>query len=262
MAPEQYLPGAEVKPAADIYALGLLAYTLLVGTDYWHEELERDENVFAFALIAMKGTVEPPTIRALRVAQMPLAPAFDAWFAKATALAPAARFATASEAVRQLAIALRVNLPPPRPTAPSLHGIIPELSLPDLAHSSRTTPAGSATTMQLRPERSKKRWAVAGAAGALLAIGVAVVAVRSGTAPSQAAVQVAAVQPELAVPAETFRAPLPAETAAPAAENDSKPAEAAPAQPGVAGGKTRPKAPKAAPGTPAKPATKPVYSRD
>src|SRR5687767_571735 len=28
MAPEQFLPGAEVTPAADIYALGLLAYTL------------------------------------------------------------------------------------------------------------------------------------------------------------------------------------------------------------------------------------------
>jgi serine/threonine-protein kinase len=260
MAPEQYLPGAEVTPAADIYALGLLAYTLLVGTDYWHEELNRDENVFVFALIAMKGAIEAPSARALRAAGMPLAPGFDAWFAKATALSPAARFATASEAVRELAIALRVNLPPPRPTAPSLQGILPELSISDFAHSSRTTPAGSVATMQLRPERSKKRWAVVGAAGSLLAIGLAVMAMKSGTAPVHAAVQVAAVQPEPAVPVDTLRAPLPAEMAA---ENDSKPAEAAPAQPGAAAGKTRPKAtPKPAPGTPAKPAPKPVYSRD
>ena len=62
--PSNILPGAEVTPAADIYALGLLAYTLLVGTDYWHEELERDDNVFAFALIAMKGPVELPSARA------------------------------------------------------------------------------------------------------------------------------------------------------------------------------------------------------
>jgi len=265
MAPEQYLPGAEITPAADIYALGLLAYTLLVGTDYWHEELERDENVFAFALIAMKGAVEAPSVRALRVAHMPLAPAFDAWFAKATALSPTARFATASEAVRELAIALRVNLPPPRPTAPSLQAIVPDLSIPDFAHSSRTTPAGSAATMQLRPERSKKRWVVAGAAGALLVIGVAVMAFRSGTATSgHAAVQVAAVPPEPAVTPEAARAPLPAETVAPSTENDSKPAEgAAPAvQPAAGGAKPRPKTAKSAPSTPAKPAAKPVYSRD
>jgi hypothetical protein len=88
-------------------------------------------------------------------------------------------------------------------------------------------------------------------------------ALRSGTAtPRQVAVQIAAAQPERAVPAETIRAPLPAEIVTPAAENDSRPAEAAPAQTGAAAGKTRPKAPKSAPGTPAKPAPKPVYSRD
>src|SRR5689334_10872013 len=108
MAPEQYLPGSEVTPAADIYALGLLAYTLLVGTDYWHEELERDDNVFAFALIAMKGPIEAPSARALRVAGMALPPSFDAWFRRATAITPQARYATASEAVRELSTALRV----------------------------------------------------------------------------------------------------------------------------------------------------------
>jgi serine/threonine-protein kinase len=266
MAPEQYLPGAEVTPAADIYALGLLAYTLLVGTDYWHEELARDENVFVFALIAMKGTIEAPSLRALRVAEMPLSPGFDGWFAKATALSPSARFATASEAVRELAIALRVNLPPARPTAPSLQGLIPELSIPDLAHSSRTTPAGSAATMQLRPSHSKKRWVVAGAAGSLLAIGMAAMALRSGTAGSgQAAAQVAVAQPDPAPVPEAVRTPLPADTVASAAELDSKTAEAAQlaAHPGSAAAKARAKTSKSGPGTtPAKPAPKPVYSRD
>jgi serine/threonine-protein kinase len=179
MAPEQFLPGAEVTPAADIYALGLLAYTLLVGTDYWHEELERDENVFAFALIAMKGTVEEASTRALRVASMPLSPAFDVWFRKATAVAPLARFATASEAVRELSSALRVNLPPPRPTAASLQGVNAELLNPDLAHTSRTTPAGSAATMELPARRGKSRWVMAGGAASVVAIAVVALGIRS-----------------------------------------------------------------------------------
>jgi serine/threonine-protein kinase len=265
MAPEQFLPGGEVTPAADIYALGLLAYTLLVGTDYWHEDLERDENVFAFALIAMKGTVEAPSVRALRVAGMHLSPAFDAWFAKATALSPAARFATASEAVRELAIATRVNLPPPRATAPSLQGMVPEVevTMPDPVHSSRTTPAGSAATMELRPQRGQKRRVLVAAAGALLVIGAAVLALKSGTTTTgQAAAPVAAVQAELTAPAEAVRAPLPAEAVTPAADLDAKPADPAPTHPGAVAVKARPKASKSGPGTSAKPAPKPVYTRD
>jgi hypothetical protein len=110
MAPEQFQQGTEVTPLADVYALGLLAYTLLVGTDYWHEELERDENVFSFALIAMKAPIENASSRALRVAGITLSPAFDAWFKRVTAFTPEARYATATETVRELARALAVNL--------------------------------------------------------------------------------------------------------------------------------------------------------
>ena len=39
MAPEQFQPGHQVAPATDIYALGMLAYTLLVGVEYWDEDL-------------------------------------------------------------------------------------------------------------------------------------------------------------------------------------------------------------------------------
>ena len=187
MAPEQFLPGAEVTPAADIYALGLLAYTLLGGTDYWHEELERDENVFAFALIAMKGPIELPSARAMRVAAMPLPPAFDDWFRKATAVSAAARFATASEAVRQLSAALRVNLPPPRPMVASLHNAGTDGLLSDPLHNSRTTPAGAATTMELEVTvvANRRRWIpIAAGASAVLAIGLTALSLRSGVATS------------------------------------------------------------------------------
>ena len=258
MAPEQFLPGVEVTPAADIYALGLLAYTLLVGTDYWHEELDRDDNVFAFALIAMKGPVEAPSTRALRVAGMPLSPAFDAWFSKATAVAPAARFASASEAVRELSSALRVNLPPPRPTAASMEGIGPELMALESTHNSRTTPAGSAATMALRVPMTKRRWAAAaGAASVVIVVVVATLALRSTgpTAADKAVSPVAAA----AGPA-SFAPPLApvVEGVAPALDIDleAKPLEPAARPTAAPAPKARPKASKAP-----KP-VRPIYSRD
>jgi serine/threonine protein kinase len=256
MAPEQYMPGADVTPAADIYALGLLAYTLLVGTDYWHEELDRDENVFAFALIAMKGPVEPPSVRAMRVAGMPLSPAFDAWFSKATAVAPGARFAVASEAVRELSKALRVNLPPPRRSAASLVGIGPELLVPDPGHLSRTTPAGSAATLELRVPMAKRRWVAVAGAASVVAVAVAVIALRgTGSSGDRVGTAVVAAEPTLNV------APLavePVVEAIPAVDPEAKPVETAVHAGAAAAPKARPKAPKA--GTPKPP--KPVYTRD
>jgi len=45
MAPEQFNPNARLTGAADIYALGMMAYTLLVGAAYWSEEA-RGGNVY------------------------------------------------------------------------------------------------------------------------------------------------------------------------------------------------------------------------
>jgi hypothetical protein len=138
-----------------------------------------------------------------------------------------------------------------------------EVTMPDLVHSSRTTPAGSAATMELRPQRGQKRRVIVAAAGALLVIGAAVLALKSGTTTmGQAAGPVAAVQAELTAPAEAVRAPLPAEAVTPPADLDSKPADPAPTHPGAVAAKARPKASKSGPGTPAKPAPKPVYTRD
>ncbi len=266
MAPEQFLPGADITAAADIYALGLLAYTLLVGTDYWHEELERDDNVFAFALIAMKGPTEAPSARALRVAGLALAPSFDVWFRKATALAPESRFATASEAVRELSIALRVNLPPPRPLAASLQAVGPELMalpMPDPAHSSRATPVGSAATMELTAPVAKRRWVVAAGAGSLVAIAVAALALRANGwdgGGKGVALGAAASEPAVKV-APAMVAPMPEPTIAPAVE-EPKPAEPVPAVRPTTAQAPKPRS-KSSKGTAApKPAAKPLYSRD
>jgi serine/threonine-protein kinase len=268
MAPEQFLPGADVTPAADIYALGLLAYTLLVGTDYWHEELERDDNVFAFALIAMKGPMEAPSARALRVAGIALSSSFDVWFRKTTALSPQARFATASEAVRELSVALRVNLPHPRPTAATMHGISPDLAqaheaaglIPDAAHVSRTTPAGSVATMELATAAPKRRWAVVVGAASLAAVAVAVLVQRSSGADRGAGSPVVAAAQPVVKNAPPV-APVPAPVAS-AVDQEIKPVEQAAAPRSVAApvAKVRPKSPKA--GNTAPKPVKPIYSRD
>ena len=109
MAPEQFRPGHKVSPAADLYALSMMAYTLLVGRTYWAEEAEGG-NVFAFAAVAMRGPEEPATARAHR-AGVPLPPGFDAWFARAAAFQPEARYPSATATVTALAEALGVPVP-------------------------------------------------------------------------------------------------------------------------------------------------------
>ncbi|WP_437656925.1 protein kinase domain-containing protein [Sorangium sp. So ce1182] len=104
MAPEQFR-GGKLTPAADIHALGMIAFTLLVGSPYWQDEAARGHDPIALALAASSGPAEPATARATRRG-VALPPGMDAWFARATAADPAARFASAVAAVRALAGAL------------------------------------------------------------------------------------------------------------------------------------------------------------
>lgn len=122
MAPEQFRSEGRVSPATDIYALGMLAYTLLVGVHYWSDEHERCENPFAFASVAVHGPKEPPSVRAARE-EVDLPPEFDAWFARATARWPQDRFASATSAIAGLAESLDLeapavplSIPPPPPS--------------------------------------------------------------------------------------------------------------------------------------------------
>jgi serine/threonine-protein kinase len=121
MAPEQFRAEGRISPATDIYALGMLAYTLLVGVHYWTREHERCENPFAFAAIAVHGPQDNPSSRAL-AEHVLLPPAFDDWFFRATSRWPQDRFPSASAAVSELALALGVEVPamPSLPMAAAL----------------------------------------------------------------------------------------------------------------------------------------------
>lgn len=137
MAPEQFRAEGRITPATDIYALGMLAYTLLVGVHYWKEEHDRCANPFAFASIAVHGPADPPTVRAARQG-VELPASFDDWFAIATCRRPAERFPSASIAVSELAVALGVAQPlshhsQAQPTLDGDGGDVPPVSVARLA---------------------------------------------------------------------------------------------------------------------------------
>src|SRR4029079_7972862 len=94
MAPEQLEGGVPVGPRADLYALAHVAFTLLAGATYWSDEA-RAGLLPLFAKV-LAGAREPATARAGRHG-VTLPEAFDAWFAKATAVDPAQRFPSAAE---------------------------------------------------------------------------------------------------------------------------------------------------------------------
>jgi len=109
MAPEQFAEQIRISAATDIYALGMVAFTLLTGKHYWGPEIARGMNVFMLARVAEAGPKEAATRRASRQGAT-LPPAFDEWFSIITAIAPGERYPTATDAVDALADVLGVPL--------------------------------------------------------------------------------------------------------------------------------------------------------
>jgi serine/threonine-protein kinase len=124
MATEQFQIGHQVSPATDIYSLGMLAFTFLVGVPYWHEEASGGANVFAFAAATMHGPREPASVRARRYG-VHLPHGFDAWFSRAAAPSPQHRFPSALEAVAALAEVLHIPFMAHRGSSPSIPAFVP-----------------------------------------------------------------------------------------------------------------------------------------
>lgn len=185
MAPEQFHPGAKITPAADIFALGLVAFTLLVGVPYWR--LESSSGIVAFIAVAISGPKTSPVERAADWG-VTLPEAFDAWFFKATAFAPEKRFGSAGEAIAALDqifagmadADLMVTTPMPRPPAPSVPALgatpgtfVPtELPRENLAGAPQPSPAPE-NRILVTPKRNHAVFgAVAAVATATFVIGL------------------------------------------------------------------------------------------
>ncbi|MDC0741187.1 serine/threonine protein kinase [Polyangium mundeleinium] len=100
MSPEQARGQAsKVGPAADLWALGLIAYRLLTGKNYWSAE----GMAALIGQILYEPMVPPSTM------SPHLGPRFDAWFARACAREAEQRYPNAVEQIQALAMALQVN---------------------------------------------------------------------------------------------------------------------------------------------------------
>ena len=105
MAPEQASSRTRVTPAADRYALGLIAYRLLTGENYHRGDM------MSILGDLVHGKLETPSARGHA-----LGAAFDAWFVKACHRDPDERFASAAEQMDALAEALGLPVQVGAPT--------------------------------------------------------------------------------------------------------------------------------------------------
>jgi len=187
MAPEQYVMSGNISPATDVFALALIAYTMLVGKPYWLEESRRAGAAVAFALHTCRGPQESAVARAAQQGIV-LPPAFDTWFFRATSVKPEDRYQVASTAVQDLAQILGVPLqmdmspisrtgpnvrlasgfgpvPPFRPPLPSIPAGFGNTPFPPVL-----TPIGSGLTNAAPPSTRSNKPFIAIAAGAAAAV--------------------------------------------------------------------------------------------
>ena len=245
MSPEQIQGDGAIGPRADLYSLGQIAYSLLVGEAYFEPEARGAEALYPVLVKVMLGAKEPASVRAGRRG-VELPAAFDDWFAKAPALAPHDRFDAASEMIADLAFALGVPAPrfslvgeepvaPQRASAPSVDPTKASAQSPSPALSpARERPAprvvvetGAAVSSDPRATGPKRSAAAVVGVGllVLLAGGAAVIAMRgeAPAAPAIAAPGGAASEPRAAPASEA-----PAAASAPAPVVTPAEAEMAP----------------------------------
>ncbi|HEY4117886.1 MAG TPA: protein kinase [Byssovorax sp.] len=216
MSPEQITGDGGIGPRADLFTLGHIAYALLTGEAYWAEEGAEASALFTLWSRMLLSVREPAGARAERRRGVALPFAFDAWFARATALDPWQRFEGAAAMIAELAAILAAAAEPrayvdpaPRPSSlaadSSARTSGPRGTLlldPNVdASGSGAAPAVSRTTSgntgAARASSSTRAWLVAGAAiAAATYLGVSRLA-PSGAPNAEAAIAATIVAPPL-----------------------------------------------------------------
>lgn len=105
MAPEQYSLKTSVCAATDVWAMGLVAFYLFTGREYWRHQngSARDYNPAAAAFEVLHEEAPQASARAVELnAPGALPPGFDEWFSRCLRREPAERYADARRAAQAL----------------------------------------------------------------------------------------------------------------------------------------------------------------
>jgi eukaryotic-like serine/threonine-protein kinase len=233
MAPEQADTGSDpITPRTDVYAIGLIAFKLLMGKSYW-----KDGTLAQLLAQLLAGPMSVASSRGST-----LGPAFDAWFSRACHRDPEQRFAAVDEEVEALAVALGLPAKPlGRASTPA--GSNRVVVATSLAHAG-TLEASSTDLLSSRARGQRTRWLIGGliAAGGVVAFAaVRGLGSRETSTPTRGA-DIALVASATAPPA-----PMPATPAAPsepAASATAAPAASVSAPPATPPSPTKPRPPK------------------
>lgn len=116
MAPEQAQAGAAITPAADVWALGLIAFRVLSGKCFWKAASSDDLSAMMILREILMEPIVLASVRTKELAGAPLPPGFDAWFSRCVDRDASRRFPNANVAHQALRQVLDAPTEAPAPT--------------------------------------------------------------------------------------------------------------------------------------------------
>ncbi|HUJ25891.1 MAG TPA: serine/threonine-protein kinase [Myxococcales bacterium] len=150
MAPEQSESGAPIRPATDVWALGLIAFNCLTGKHYWKAANQSQANVTALLRELVVEPMPPASVRAAELGATSALPrGFDEWFARCVARDAARRFQDANAALDALAPVLE-KAPAWKPAGAGAASADDEMTTPQ--------PAGAATPAPVDADVATAKW--------------------------------------------------------------------------------------------------------
>jgi serine/threonine protein kinase len=112
MSPEQTEQTAQLRPATDVWAIGLITFYMLTGRYYWRVANEPEVRLTALFTEVLVTPLDPPSVRAAQAGLSHLIPAgFDLWFSRCVAREPTQRFADAAAAIAAIGPGFTVRDP-------------------------------------------------------------------------------------------------------------------------------------------------------
>jgi len=162
MAPEQATGEvSRIGPPADVWALGMIAFRLLSGRDYWNGP----------TVAALIGQIVYAPMPAPSECGLGVGAAFDDWFARSCARDPATRWPDVNQQVEALSRALSGAEPVIAESTIERIGAASTLAVTPAEPSGSLVGAASGVVPSAPPLRSPRRAALAGGVAAVLVIG-------------------------------------------------------------------------------------------